>query len=81
MGFAHSGFVRFMASGMGRVARIIAGFVLIGLGLGVLGGTTGIVVSIVGVVPIVAGALDVCLISALFGGPLSGSAIRRLSPA
>jgi hypothetical protein len=29
-------------------------------------------------VPLLAGALDVCLFSALFGGPFSGAAIRAI---
>jgi hypothetical protein len=43
-----------------------------------LGETAGIIVAVIGAVPLLAGAFDVCLISALFGGPLSGARIREL---
>jgi hypothetical protein len=32
---------------------------------------------VVGLVPLLAGAFDVCLLSPLFGGPLSGEAVRK----
>jgi hypothetical protein len=69
------GFAKFMSSGLGRGIRIVAGLVLIVLGL-VSGGTGGIIVAVVGVVPLVAGVLDVCLFARLFGGPLKGAAAR-----
>ncbi len=78
MGLARSWFGQFMASGAGRLARIVAGLVLIGVGLGVVQGTAGVVIAVVGLVPLGAGALDVCVISALVGGPFSGKAIRDL---
>ncbi len=67
-----------MASGAGRLVRIVAGVALIGGGLLALGGTVGIIVAAIGLVPLLAGALDVCVFSALFGGPFAGSAIRAL---
>jgi len=70
------GFAQFMASGLGRGLRIVAGIVLIAIGLGVVGGTGGIVLAAVGLVPLLAGLLDVCLIGALFGAPLRGSEVR-----
>jgi len=77
MDFARSAFGQFMASMAGRATRIIAGAVLIALGIWV-GGTWGIVLDVVGVVPLLAGAFDVCIFSALFGGPFSGEKIRGL---
>lgn len=68
--------VSFMASGIGRVLRIIAGIALIALGLLVLQGTFGIVVAVVGLVPLLAGLFDFCVFAPLFGNPLSGSKIR-----
>lgn len=74
------GFVTFMASTAGRLVRIVAGIVLILVGLFVLGGTggntAGIVVAVIGLVPLLAGLFDVCLFAPLFGYPLSGSKIR-----
>ncbi len=69
-------FVTFMASSGGRLTRIIAGIALIAWGLLGLGGTVGIVVAIVGLLPLVAGVLDFCVFAPLFGAPLSGPQIR-----
>jgi len=68
------GFSRFMASAAGRAVRILAGVALIVIG-GVLGGGWW-ALAIVGLVPLAAGALDVCLFNVLFGQPLSGKAVR-----
>lgn len=70
------GLVSFMVSTAGRLARIIAGIVLIAVGF-MVGGTAGWVIGIVGLVPIAAGAADVCLMAPLFGAPFKGAAIRR----
>jgi hypothetical protein len=69
-------FIAFMASPTGRIVRVVAGLVLIALGWLVIGGTVGIIVMIVGLVPFVAGMLDFCVFAPLFGLPLSGPAIR-----
>lgn len=68
--------VAFMASGAGRVARIVAGIVLIAVGLLVVKDTGGIILAVVGVVPLAAGLFDFCLFAPLFGNPLSGKQIR-----
>ncbi len=69
-------FVRFMASGTGRLVRILAGIALIAWGLFGLSGTTGIVVAVIGLVPLLAGLLDFCVFAPLFSAPLSGPRIR-----
>jgi hypothetical protein len=69
-------FVKFMASTTGRIVRIVAGLALIGWGLLGLGGTTGLIVAIVGLVPLAAGVFDFCVFAPLFGNPLSGRKIR-----
>jgi uncharacterized membrane protein HdeD (DUF308 family) len=69
-------FVKFMASTTGRIVRIVAGVVLIVLGVWVIGGTAGIIVVIVGAVPLLAGVFDFCVFAPLFGAPLSGPKIR-----
>ena len=69
-------FVKFMASTTGRVVRIVAGLVLIALGLWVIQGTAGIVVAVIGALPLVAGLFDFCIFAPLFGAPLSGPKIR-----
>jgi hypothetical protein len=69
-------FVSFMASPAGRITRIVAGLVLIAWGLLGLTGTGGLVVAVVGMVPLVAGLFDFCVFAPLFGAPLAGPKIR-----
>lgn len=76
MAFSHSGFGQFMASSAGRVVRIIAGIALILLGIFGMEGIGGWIVAIIGLVPLSVGLFDFCVISALVGGPFSGSQIR-----
>jgi hypothetical protein len=76
MAFAQSAFAQFFASSAGRVLRVVAGLALIGSGYTLRGQTSGLVLMVVGLVPLLAGAFDVCLLSPLFGGPMSGRAIR-----
>ncbi len=71
-----NGFINFMASSTGRIARIVAGVALIAWGLVGLGNTTGIIVAVVGAVPLLAGVFDFCIFAPLFGRPLSGPKIR-----
>jgi hypothetical protein len=68
------GFSKLMASTAGRAVRIIAGVALIVVG-GLLGGGWW-ALAVVGLVPLAAGALDVCLFNVLFGQPLTGKAVR-----
>lgn len=70
-------FVSFMASTAGRIVRIVAGIVLIAWGIVGLGGTTGIIVAVVGALPLLAGLFDFCVFAPLFGNPLSGVKIRQ----
>lgn len=69
---------KFMASSTGRTVRIIAGIALILIGLLVVKDTGGIVLAIIGLIPLLAGLFDFCLIAAIMGMPLKGSDIRRL---
>ncbi len=69
-------FISFLASPAGRITRIVAGAALVVWGLLGLGGTTGIVIAVIGLVPLVAGLFDFCVFAPLFGLPLSGSKIR-----
>jgi len=70
------GLARFMAQMPGRLIRIIAGIVLIVVGLFVLGGTNGeaggIIVAVIGILPILAGVFNFCLIAPILGAPFSG---------
>lgn len=68
------GFVKFMSSKAGRIARIVAGVALVVIGI-MIGGA-GWVLAIVGLVPLAAGALDICLFAPLFKQPLKGADVR-----
>ena len=78
--FYRSGFARFVNSSAGRITRLVVGIVLIAWGLTQLGTAMGIVLIIIGLIPLIAGAFDLCLISALLGGPISGKRIREAKP-
>lgn len=69
-------FVRFMVSPTGRIARLVAGAALILWGLLVIGGTVGIVVAAIGLVPLIAGMVDICVFAPLFNCPIRGQEIR-----
>ncbi|MGZ3461837.1 MAG: YgaP-like transmembrane domain [Archangium sp.] len=68
--------VGFMASRTGRWTRMLAGASLVAGGLS-SESAKGRVLALVGLVPLLAGAFDVCLLGPLFGLPLQGEAIRR----
>jgi DUF2892 family protein len=74
------GFATFMASATGRIIRVLAGLVLIGGGLVltfVAGNVVlGLVLAVIGLVPLLAGMFDFCVFAPLFGAPLSGPEIR-----
>lgn len=65
-------FVGFMQSWVGRLLRIVAGLALIAVGLFVMQGVWGYVVAAVGLIPLFAGIVGVCLIAPLFGFTLAG---------
>ena len=69
-------FVAFMASSTGRLVRIIAGIALVAVGLLLVKDTVGIIVAVVGLVPLLAGVFDFCVFAPLFGNPFSGTKIR-----
>ncbi len=71
------GFASFMSSSTGRVLRVVAGIALILVGLMLVGGTWGIVLAVVGLVPFLAGIFDVCVIGKLLlGTPFKGADVR-----
>ena len=69
-------FIDVIGSQSGRALRIAAGGALIGWGLR-RGDGRGRVTAAVGVVPLAAGALDICLLGPLVHGPLRGKAFRQ----
>ncbi len=75
--FGRSRFARFVNSPAGRLARLVVGAGLIGWGYTQRGTGTGVVLMAVGLLPVAAGAFNLCLISALLGGPISGARIAK----
>lgn len=70
-------FVKFMTSIMGRAVRIVAGLVIIAIGLFVVQGTIGTIMAVVGLVPIAGGLFDFCLAGVALGYPFDGEAARE----
>jgi hypothetical protein len=70
------GVVRFMSSMSGRLLRIVAGIALIIIGLAVVHGTGGIILAIVGLVPLVGRIFNVCIFAPLFGWPFLAKDIK-----
>ncbi len=66
------GFAKFMASMTGRLVRIIAGIALILIGLLVVKDTGGIILAAIGVLPVLAGVFNFCLIAPMIGAPFQG---------
>jgi hypothetical protein len=78
--FGRSGFARFINSPVGRVLRVVVGVALIAWGVTKSGSSTGIILIVVGLVPLLAGSFNLCLISALLGGPMNGARVGRPNP-
>jgi hypothetical protein len=70
-------FFRFIANPTGRIIRIVAGLVLIAIGIFWLQNTAGWILVIVGLVPLLAGAFDKCVFAPLFKLPFDGSQLRQ----
>ncbi len=68
-----AGLITFMNSTVGRIVRIVLGLVLIWLGLmGPLAGSTGgVIVAIIGIVPVIMGIWGRCLLQSIAGGSKS----------
>jgi hypothetical protein len=74
--FNRSGFSRFLNSPAGRIFRVVAGLGFLVVGYVYRGHALGVVSMVWGILPLSAGVLDICYISASLGGPLSGAKIR-----
>jgi len=72
------GLICWLASPSGRIARIVAGVVLVLVGLVALGGIGGIILALIGLVPLLAGLFDVCVFAPLGGLPFVGKALRAV---
>ncbi len=71
-------FACFMASPTGRGVRVVAGLAIIVWGWSMRAQTGGIVLMIVGLVPLAAGVFNVCLIAPIIGAPFSGAKARTM---
>jgi hypothetical protein len=74
--FNRSGFSRFLNSPAGRIFRLVAGIGFLVVGYVYRGHTLGVLSMVWSIFPLSAGAFDICYVSALLGGPLSGAKIR-----
>jgi Inner membrane protein YgaP-like, transmembrane domain len=75
--FNHSGFSQFINSTAGRVFRLVAGIGFLVVGYLFRYHPLGVISMIYSIIPLSAGAFDMCFISAVLGGPLSGAKIRE----
>ena len=67
------GFARLMASPLGRGGRIVLGLALIVLGIGIVGGVTGWVIAIAGLLPLTLGIINGCILAPFLKVPFKGS--------
>jgi hypothetical protein len=66
---------KFLVSPSGRLTRVVAGLLLLAAGY-LLGDVAGVVVALVGLVPLAAGLVDVCVFAPPFGYPFVGQSVR-----
>ncbi len=74
--FNRSSFSRFINSPPGRIFRLVAGTGFLVLGYVYRDHALGLAAMAWSVLPLSAGTFDLCYISAVLGGPLSGAKIR-----
>ena len=70
-------FIKFMSSASGRVVRILAGSALIVIGLVAGGGWYAL--SVIGLVPLLAGFANICILAPLFGQSPRGETVQHSS--
>ena len=75
--FNRSLFSRFLNSPAGRIFRLVAGAGFLIVGYVYRHHALGVLSMAWSVLPLSAGAFDICYISAVPGGPLSGARIRN----
>jgi hypothetical protein len=74
--FNRSGFSKFLNSPAGRVFRLLVGAGFLAVGYIYRGQALGVLSMVWGALAMSAGALDICYLSAVLGGPLAGAKIR-----
>jgi len=77
MWFARSGIGQFLVEPAGQAGRVLVAMTIAATAYYV-GGTLGIALSTVAAVIFLEATLDLCLISAVFGGPIRGRDIRAI---
>ena len=74
--FNQSGFSKFLNCPAGRIFRLATGTGFLAVGYVFRGHALGVLSMMWGALSMSAGALDICYISAVLGGPLPGAKIR-----
>ncbi len=74
--FNRTGFSKFLNSMGGRLFRLAAGAGFLAAGFAYRSFLPGMLSMAWGLLPLSAGAFDICYVSAALGGPLSGAKIR-----
>lgn len=74
--FNQKGFSKFINSPAGRIFRLVAGTAFLVVGFVFRHHVLGVLSMVWSIFPLSAGAFDICYISAVLGGPLSGAKIR-----
>ena len=74
--FNQSGFSKFLNSPADRIFRLVAGIGFLVVGFVYRDYPLGVLSMVWSALPLSAGVLDICYISAVLGGPLSGTKIR-----
>jgi hypothetical protein len=74
--FNQSSFSKFLNSPAGRILRLVVGLGFLIIGYVYRDHVLGVISMLWGLLPLSAGALDICYVSAALGGPLSGKKIR-----
>ena len=75
--FNRSPFSHFINSAAGRVFRVSAGAAFLIAGYAFRAHRRGVLSMLWSILPLTAGGFDLCYISAVLGGPLSGRTIRE----
>ena len=75
--FNRSWFSRFINSAAGRVFRLAVGVGFLVVGYLYRDQTLGVIAMVFSILPLSAAAFDLCYVSAILGGPLSGAKIRE----
>jgi hypothetical protein len=71
-------FAWLMNTVFGRWSRVVGGSAMIVGGLAFLGGPAGVLLAVVGLVPLLAGMLDICVLAPVIHTPFAGQKVRDI---